>query len=386
MATDGKPYRVYKGGRAKGRVPLQRPASAGAADGSGTPDPTGPTAPARRRSRRRWIAIALAVLTVLVVAWASLSVVAVSRGVSAANGRVPGGVTAQLAKDAGLLVSNPTTLLVLGTDGGAQRAGAARSDSIMLVRTDPRTQRIYYLSIPRDLQVSIPGYGVAKINAASQVGGPALALRTVKDVTGLPVNHVVVVDFDRFRELIDALGGIEVDVPAPIRSKRFDCPYATQAKCAAWPGWRFEKGRQTMDGRRALVYSRIRVNELNPAETDFDRTRRQQQVVQATLDKATGVGTALRLPFVGRDLVQPLATDLSTWQLLQLGWVSFRADAGSAVHCRLGGDPATVGGESVILPSEDNVGAVAMFTGRSAPQPPPQGLPYAPGCRVGQQG
>ena len=63
---------------------------------------------------------------------------------------------------------------------------------------------------------------------------------------------------------------------------------------------------------------------------------------------------------------------------MQLGWVYFRADTGRALHCRLGGDPATVGGESVILGTEDNVSTVAMFTGRSAPLPPPRGLPYAP--------
>jgi hypothetical protein len=138
-----------------------------------------------------------------------------------------------------------------------------------------------------------------------------------------------------------------------------------------------------MDGRRALVYSRIRHNVLNPAETDFDRARRQQEVVGATLDKVTSVGTALRLPFVGGDLVRPLATDLSAWDLMQLGWVYFRADTGKALHCRLGGDPATVGGESVVLGTEDNVSTVAMFTDRSAPLPPPRGQPYAPGCLVG---
>ena len=140
-----------------------------------------------------------------------------------------------------------------------------------------------------------------------------------------------------------------------------------------------------MDGRRALVYSRIRHNALDPGETDFARARRQQQVVEATLDKVTSLGTAVRLPFVGDDHVAPVATDLSAWQLTQLGWVYFRADTRSALHCRLGGDPATVGGESVILPSEDNVATVAMFTGRSAPQPPPRGLPYAPGCLIGEQ-
>jgi hypothetical protein len=70
---------------------------------------------------------------------------------------------------------------------------------------------------------------------------------------------------------------------------------------------------------------------------------------------------------------------------MQLGWVYFRADTGRSLHCRLGGDPATVGGESVILGSEDNVATIAMFTGRSAPLPPPRGLPYAPGCLVGER-
>ena len=76
----------------------------------------------------------------------------------------------------------------------------------------------------------------------------------------------------------------------------------------------------------------------------------------------TSLGTAVRLPFVGDDLVAPLATDLSAWQLMQLGWV-YSGRTGRALHCRLGGDPATVGGESVILGTEDNVATVAMFTG-----------------------
>jgi hypothetical protein len=140
-----------------------------------------------------------------------------------------------------------------------------------------------------------------------------------------------------------------------------------------------------MDGRRALIYSRIRTNELDPSETDLDRARRQQQVLQATAGKLSSVGTALRLPFTGDDLVRPLATDLTASQLLQLGWVYFRADPGEALHCRLGGEPAAVDGESVLLGSEDNVGVIAMFLGKSAPLPPPRGLPYAPGCVVGDR-
>jgi polyisoprenyl-teichoic acid--peptidoglycan teichoic acid transferase len=384
MPAQDKPYRVYRGGRAKGRVPLTRHDTKGR---SAPADPARPQTPRKRRRVGRWIVLALVLLLVLLVAWGVGSYLSVANGVEAANARVPAGVRRQLTKTDGMLLSTPTTILVLGSDGGnrAGREGANRADSIMLLRTDPGKGRLAFLSIPRDLQVEIPEVGTAKINAANQIGGPALALRTVKELTGLDVNHVAFVDFDRFEELIDAVGGIEVNVPRRIRSNKFDCPYKTAARCNAWPGWRFAKGTQEMDGRRALVYSRIRHNLLNRRETDFDRARRQQQVIAATLDKMTSLGTALKLPFVGDELVTPLATDLGASDLMQLGWTYFRADKNKALHCRLGGDGATVGGESVILGSEDNVATVAMFTGRSAPQPPPRGLPYAPGCLIGEQ-
>ena len=84
------------------------------------------------------------------------------------------------------------------------------------------------------------------------------------------VDHVVVVDFDGFKELIDAIGGIEVTVPKAMLSNKFDCPYKPK-RCADWEGWRFEKGTQHMNGQRALVYSRIRTNQLDPSDTDITR-------------------------------------------------------------------------------------------------------------------
>lgn len=392
MPDQEKPYRLYRGGRVKGRVPLERRL--------GGPEPAGGDGSSRpSRGRRRWfprrvrwklaLVLALPTLLLLAVLWGVGSYFALSNGLSDANDRVPASVERLLTHQNGLLSSTATTILVLGTDGGEpNRPGARRSDSIMLVHTDPGTHRIAYLSIPRDLRVEIPGYGANKINAAFQLGGPTLALRTIKELTGLEVNHVAFVDFAKFKELVDAVGGIDVNVPKPILSNKFDCPYATDARCNAWPGWRFAKGKQHMDGRRALVYSRIRENRLDPSETDLARGRRQQQVVQATASKVTGFWTALRMPFLGDQVVKPLATDLSAWQLLQLGWAYFRSSAGNAVHCRLGGQPGTIDGQAVIISSEDNAGTVTMFIGKSnghsiAPQPPPAGLPYAPGCTVG---
>ena len=379
MADAEKPYRVYKGGRTKGRVP-----TAGRKPEPVKGEPRRQKPPGRPRWGRR-VGITVALLAVLLVVWIVASYLSFRSGVADANARLPKAVAANLAEQNGALVSNESLILLLGTDGDrtAARADARRSDSILLVRTDPDRHRLAYLSIPRDLRVDIPGHGPNKINAAFQLGGPSLAMRTVRALTGLQPNHVVIVDFDNFRTVIDALGGVEIDVPKPIVSNRFDCPYATAARCQEWQGWRFEKGKQTMDGRRALVYSRIRENRLDPAENDLTRGGRQQEVVQAIAGKLTSIRTFGKLPFIGGDLVKPLTTDLSAGQLIQLGWVYKRANEGRALRCRLGGEPQSIGGASFLVASEENTAAISMFSGLSAPQPPPPGTTFGAGCTVG---
>jgi len=308
----------------------------------------------------------------------------VSGGVSDANKRLAPGTTSALTKQNGLILDAPTNILLLGTDhatnGQAGRNADEHSDSMMLLRTDPGRHRITYLSIPRDLGVTIDGT-YQKINGAMQLGGPKLAIQTVDQLLGsqLPVNHVVVVDFGSFEKLIDAVGGIDVNVPENIVSNRFDCPYSTQARCDAWLGWRFNKGVQHMDGHTALIYSRIRENRLDPAWTDFKRSQNQQAVMQATLAKLSSPGRFFSLPFDGKSLLAPISTDLSTWDFLQLAWVKFRA--GQAVHCRLGGSAT---GNGYITSTEENIQVVQEVLGNSAPQPPAPGDGlYGPGCEVG---
>jgi polyisoprenyl-teichoic acid--peptidoglycan teichoic acid transferase len=388
MPPDEKPYRVYKGGRTKGKVPApsrqtRAPRRAGvgrsrmrlrrpAAFRFGAP---------RRPPWRRIILLGLLVLVLLFVAWAVASYFSFSSGVSDANKRLDPRAKSALAKQNGLLLSHPSNILVLGTDNApiAQRAGDRHSDSIMLVRSDPKHHRIAYLSIPRDMVVSIPGVGTAKINAAMQSGGPALAIRTVHDLTGLPINHVVVVNFSDFKDLIDALGGVTIDVPKRIVSDRFDCPFSA-ARCRTWQGWRFAKGTQHMDGQRALIYSRIRVNRLDPGETDFTRQARQQAVTQAVMSKLTSVGTLAKAPFDAGSWVKPITTDLSTGQLMSLGWVKFRSSGSNVLHCRLGAD---LGPGGTGAPSEDDALTISMFVGRSAPQLPT--TTFGPGCARGHE-
>jgi LCP family protein required for cell wall assembly len=390
MAAGEKPYRRYRGGRARGGVPtLDRPRRS---DRDGRPSTPGLEQPKRRRrlrfTRGRIILSVFVLLLLLIVVWAIASWLAFDRGVEAANQRLSPRARAALVPHEGLLLSRPTTTLLMGTDHAdrADRADANRSDSIMLVRTDPERHRISYLSIPRDLRVEIPGQGTAKINAAFALGGPALAMRTITAVTGIQINHVALVDFNSFRDLIDELGGVTVNVPAPIVSNRFDCPFPTDEQCQRWQGWRFAKGEQKLDGRRALIYSRIRENRLNSAENDLTRGERQQAVVQAIGDKLTSPMTLLKLPFVGDDLLKPLATDLTSGQFLQLAWLKFRSPEDRTLHCRLGGSASFVGGESFIIGSEENRNVIAMFAGRAAAQPPlPGSGPFGPGCVIGRR-
>ncbi len=393
MSSPGgeKPYRLYRGGRTKGRVPTvgrpekSPPRARADRDGRKNYRGPGPRKTARKPRQIRWgreLTIALVLIILFFVVWAAAGYLVFRSGVSEANKRLPQSARTALAPDKGSLFSTPTAILLLGTDHSiaAARSGDRHSDSITLLRTDPPHHRLYYLSIPRDLRVDIPGYGNAKINTAFQVGGPRLAARTVASYTDIPVNHIVIVNFAQFKDLIDAVGGVDIVVSERIQSK-FDCPYSTAARCDRWPGWRFQPGKQHMNGQRALIYSRVRKNALNPGDSDITREARNQQVIQALMSKLASFSTFMRLPFVGHDLMRPLATDLSANDFAALGWAKFRA--GRTLHCRLGG--TSTGGD--ITPSEDNAKVILMVTGKSAPQPPAtSGDTYPPGCLIGRTG
>ena len=385
MAASGeKPYRTYRGGRQKGKVPLP------GRERRRSSEPTPQGRNVRRRPRRGWSRKRIAVWTLvglilLLIVWSVAGYFSVRSGVSDANNRLQStapGVGSVLHKQNGLMMSNSSNILLLGTDhsenGQPGRSTDDHSDSLMLLHTDPKSHRLVFLSLPRDLRVEIPGYGSSKINAAMQIGGPKLAIRTVEQFTGLPVNHVVVVDFGSFVSLIDAVGGIDVNVPEPILSDRFDCPYAA-SRCSSWQGWRFHKGNTHMSGHMALIYSRVRINRLNPGDSDISRGVHQQQVMQATLSKLASAGTFFRLPFSGGALMKPLSTDLSTNDFVQLAWLKLRA--GTTLHCRLGGRDL---GDGYLQPSENDALVIQEVLGNSAAQPPnPADGPFGPGCLSG---
>ena len=167
---------------------------------------------------------------------------------------------------------DPQTIMLIGSDRRAKTAtdgsSGARSDTIMLVRLDPSERATALLSLPRDLKVQIPGYGTDKINAAYSVGGPELTLRTVTKVTGIPINHVVNVNFEGFREAVNALGCPYIDVDRRYFNDNsgYEPDYAT---IDVKPGY------QKLCGHDALDYVRYRHE-----DTDIVRAARQQEFLR----------------------------------------------------------------------------------------------------------
>ncbi|HEY0815770.1 MAG TPA: LCP family protein [Pseudonocardia sp.] len=239
------------------------------------PPPPQAEAPSRRRGRTGLVVV-LAVLVVLVTAAGGLIAVSETLGDNVA--RIPDPFTGldQAERPA---ATAALTFLLVGTDsrstdpttgsGAAAPAfvpGAQRSDVVMLAQFSPDRRTASVVSIPRDSWVAIPGRGMSKVNAAYSVGGAALLVETVEQLTKVRVDHFAVIDFAGFRSVVDAIGGVDVAVAAPTSSA----------------GVQFHQGVNHLDGDGALVYVRQR-DDLPGG--DLAREARQQNVLRAVLDR-----------------------------------------------------------------------------------------------------
>ena len=237
----------------------------------------------------------------------------------------------------------PVTVLLLGSDQRPGETDPARTDAIMVARIDPETHRIALLSLPRDLWVTIPGYGQARINAAhvwgiiynDPEGGMGLARKTVSNLLGIPIDYVVYIDFQGFIGAIDSLGGVTVDVEKELYDEQF--PTMDYGYTVA----HFLPGAQEMDGATALMYSRIR----HP-DSDFARMRRQQAVlagVLTTLRQQNMLQELASLEHLTAALRGYVKTDMPEERIIGLAW-ALRAFAPEQIeHYLLSADLITFG-------------------------------------------
>lgn len=197
----------------------------------------------------------------------------------------------------------PFNILLLGSDN---RPGEedARADTIIVARVDLQKNKVWMLSIPRDTHVVIPGYGERKINAAHFYGGPALAVDTVEQFLGIEINHYIGVNFAGFQKIVDALGGVWIDVDVEI-----DDPKA--ASHGSYKAYHIDPGYQLLDGEHALTYVRSR----NFPDGDFTRMRHQQAFFKALAEQATRFSNVLKIPALVRAVSKEVSTDMSLSQL-----------------------------------------------------------------------
>lgn len=278
-------------------------------------------------------------------------------------------------KDAGTLnalTPGTGTFLVVGTDsrenlpddleGSFGDFAGSRADVIMLMQVADDTLQL--LSLPRDLKVEIAGHGTEKINAAYAFGGPDLLVQTVTEATGIGVNHYMEVDFAGFAELVDAVGGVELDFPAPARDLKSGLVVE-------------EAGPQTVDGATALAYARSRsYEEMRDGEWrsvgagDIERTGRQREVLLQIVSRASSPSGLVRSPAVLTEVTGNLTVDstVTPFLLARTGWAFRSAGDTQAVTLPVSG--TTEGGVAYLVRSEPAATEVldAFAAGRPLPE------------------
>jgi LCP family protein required for cell wall assembly len=232
-----------------------------------------------------------------------------------------------------------------------------RTDSIILAFVDRKHSRLSLLSVPRDMWVHIPGYQDNRINTVDALGertnypggGIALLDKTLRFNLGIPVHHYARVDFQGFIDIVDAMGGVTVDVKKPL-TDRFPDP----TRPSGWARITLPAGPKHMDGSLALSYCRSRVT-----SDDFDRSTRQQQVLFALWKKALTLETLARAPQLWAQFDEAFDTDLGMTEAIQLAYFVQGLDPNSVqtkhLDYKLTRAWTTSDGAQVLLPQTEAI-------------------------------
>lgn len=193
--------------------------------------------------------------------------------------------------------SDPFSVLLLGIENYSSKNDKGRSDTIMVATFNPKQQTMKLLSIPRDTLVKIPGrLHKDKINAAYAYGGKELTIKTVENLLDIPIDYYVTVNFQGFKNIVDLMGGVTVQVP-------FDFDDID----AQWHRYYFHKGQQKLNGDEALVFARMRHKD---PRGDFGRNDRQREIVAALIDKLESPKTLLKLDKISDEIGNNVETNM----------------------------------------------------------------------------
>jgi LCP family protein required for cell wall assembly len=229
---------------------------------------------------------------------------------------------------------SPFWMVLMGSDIRAKEL-QARSDTLIMAYVDPQKKRVVMLSIPRDTRVHIPGHGTQKINAAAN-WGPSLTIETLKQFTGVKIQHYMEVDFKGFQDLVNAIGGVWVNVPHRINDAEASPYQATKV---------VEKGYQKLDGAHALTFVRSR----HFATGDLARVKDQQIFLKALAKQTMQLSNIVRLPAIVDAIMRSTTTDMNVAQLLGLANDMRGMSETDFETVTMPGTPKYIGGLSYVI-------------------------------------
>lgn len=236
-------------------------------------------------------------------------------------------------------------ILVLGMDAGTigakEEYNRHRTDTIIVVSLDRKNKDVKVLSIPRDTRVKIGGYGIQKINAAMAFGGPDLAVKTVKDFLGVPIHNYVAIKLSSFRNIVDALGGVEIDVK---QRMKYSDP-AGGIYIDLYPGL------QVLDGDKAEQFVRFR----EYPDADIGRIRAQQQFMEALVKQALKPATILKIPKIIEVVQENVETDLQPLELASLANFARQIKQEDIKMYMIPGEGKYISGISYFIPYQEQM-------------------------------
>jgi LCP family protein required for cell wall assembly len=234
------------------------------------------------------------------------------------------------------VTDGPLNVLVLGVDTrpDSEEMGS-RTDTIMLVRVVPKRGDVKLLSVPRDLYVEVEPGDKDRINAAYNYGGIHETIDALENYSGVPVDHYATIDFEGFQKIIDAMGGVRVDVGEGQFPEK----------------WRMGEGIQRLNGHKALIFARYR----GTPGADLDRMQRQRELVGALRSEALRWNTVKTLPQIMEVMNENVKTDLDLDAAITLGQVLIRRGRHAEMTSQqLQGTPQTLpNGDEVLIPDEE---------------------------------
>jgi LCP family protein required for cell wall assembly len=260
-------------------------------------------------------------------------------------------------------------ILVLGADVRPGR-WKPNTDSIMVIAIDHETKQVGIVSIPRDLYINIPGWGEDRINAAAFVGdqieypggGPALARRMVEETIGLPTQHYAIIRMEGLERLVDALGGVTVNLECPLYEQTPDPKDQTKLV-----NWSLPAGPNYLNGADARKFATYRY-----IQSDFGRVRRQQQLIWAIRNRALQLNVIPRIPELWSALQDTFKTDLGLLDIVRLAGIGMEMEPknvhGTVLDQEVMGPWTTPGGGSVLI-VKDQAALQKKLAGLFAAQP-----------------